>query len=132
MCKRALERTIAPDTKLADRDIVRSWISECAAEIRSARQLTLNTAWKIEMYGWREARQEISMIKFLVANAMLKVLDRAIQVHDGLGMTDDTTLAWFWRHERAARIYDGADEVHKISLARRILRDIEKNGRWQI
>jgi alkylation response protein AidB-like acyl-CoA dehydrogenase len=63
---------------------------------------------------------------------MLKVLDRGIQVHGGLGMTDDTPIAWFWRHERAARIYDGADEVHKISLAKRILRDIEKNGKWQL
>jgi alkylation response protein AidB-like acyl-CoA dehydrogenase len=132
MCERAMERTIAPDTKLADKDIVRMWIAECAAEIRSARLLTLNTAWKIERYGWREARQEISMIKFLVAKAMLNVLDRAIQVHGGLGVTDDTVLAWFWRHERAARIYDGADEVHKISLARRILRDVAENGSWQV
>jgi acyl-CoA dehydrogenase len=132
MCERAMERTVAPGTKLAEKDIVRAWIAECAAEIRAARLLTLNTAWKIEKYGWREARQEISMIKFLVANAMLKVLDRAIQVHGGLGMTDDTVLAWFWRHERAARIYDGADEVHKISLARRILVDIEKTGRWEV
>ena len=132
MCERAMSRTIAPDTKLADKDIVRTWISECAAEIRAARLLTLHTAWKVEKYGWREARQEISMIKFLVADAMLKVLDRGIQVHGGLGMTDDTPIAWFWRHERAARIYDGADEVHKISLARRILRDIEKHGKWQV
>jgi acyl-CoA dehydrogenase len=132
MCERAMARTIAPGTKLADKDIIRSWISECAADIRAARLLTLHTAWKIERYGWREARQEISMIKFLVAKAMLEVLDRAIQVHGGLGMTDDTVLAWFWRHERGSRIYDGADEVHKISLAKRILRDIEKHGRWKL
>ena len=62
------------------------------------------------------------MIKFLVAGAMQRVVDRALQVHGGLGMTDDTLLAFFYRHERAARIYDGPDEVHKISLARRILR----------
>jgi alkylation response protein AidB-like acyl-CoA dehydrogenase len=132
MCERAMARTIAPGTKLADKDIIRSWISECAANIRAARLLTLHTAWTIEKYGWREARQEISMIKFLVAKAMLEVLDRAIQVHGGLGMTDDTVLAWFWRHERGSRIYDGADEVHKISLAKRILRDIEKHGRWKL
>jgi alkylation response protein AidB-like acyl-CoA dehydrogenase len=132
MCERAMSRTIAPGTTLADKDIIRSWISECAADIRAARLLTLHTAWTIEKYGWQEARQEISMIKFLVAKTMLDVLDRALQVHGGLGMTDDTVLAWFWRHERGSRIYDGADEVHKISLAKRILRDIEKHGRWKL
>jgi alkylation response protein AidB-like acyl-CoA dehydrogenase len=65
------------------------------------------------------------MIKFVVANVMQKVIDRAIQVHGGLGMTDDTILAHFYRHERAARIYDGADEVHKVSLARRLLKEYE-------
>jgi alkylation response protein AidB-like acyl-CoA dehydrogenase len=62
------------------------------------------------------------MIKFVVANTMNRVVDRALQVHGGLGMTDDTILAFFYRHERAARIYDGADEVHKTNLAKRILR----------
>jgi len=84
--------------------------------------MVLNTAWKIEKLGWKEAREDISMIKFVTANTMQKVIDHALQVHGGLGMTDDTMLAFFYRHERAARIYDGADEVHKLSLARRILR----------
>jgi len=123
MCDRANSRTIAPGKVLGDRDIVRSWISESAAEISAARLMTLHTAWKIEQLGWREARQDISMIKFTVANTMQLVIDRALQVHGGLGMTDDTMLAYFFRHERAARIYDGADEVHKISLAKRILRE---------
>jgi acyl-CoA dehydrogenase len=121
MCKRAGSRTIAPGKVLGDRDIVRAWIAESAAEIRAARLMTLHTAWLIENRGWREARQDISMIKFTVANTMQRVIDRALQVHGGLGMTDDTLLAYFFRHERAARIYDGADEVHKISLAKRIL-----------
>ena len=123
MCDRANSRTIAPGKVLGDRDIVRAWISESAAEISAARLMTLHTAWKIEKLGWREARQDISMIKFTVANTMQRVIDRALQVHGGLGMTDDTLLAFFFRHERAARIYDGADEVHKISLAKRILRE---------
>ena len=72
--------------------------------------------------GVKESRQDISLIKFMVANTMQKVIDRALQVHGGLGMTDDTIISFFYRHERAARIYDGADEVHKLSLARRILR----------
>jgi alkylation response protein AidB-like acyl-CoA dehydrogenase len=123
MCKRANSRTIAPGKVLGDRDIVRSWIADSAAEINAARLMTLHTAWRIERFGWRAARQDISMIKFTVANTMQRVVDRARQVHGGLGMTDDTLLAFFFRHERAARIYDGADEVHKISLAKRIMRD---------
>ncbi len=123
MCARANSRIIAPGEVLGERDIVRSWIADSAAEIQAARLMTLHTAWKIEQRGWREARQDISMIKFTVANTMQRVIDRALQVHGGLGMTDDTLLAFFFRHERAARIYDGADEVHKISLAKRILRE---------
>ena len=122
MCKRALERTIAPGQTLADKEIIQAWIAECAAEIAAARALTLHTAWKIERHGFKEAREDISMIKFLVAGAMQRVVDRALQVHGGLGMTDATPLAFFFRHERAARIYDGPDEVHKLALARRILR----------
>jgi alkylation response protein AidB-like acyl-CoA dehydrogenase len=121
MCERAVSRPISPDETLADKDIVRAWIAECHADIQAARMLTLHTAWKIERFGWKEARQDISMIKFVVAGAMQKVVDRALQIHGGLGMTDDTILAFFFRHERAARIYDGPDEVQKLSLARRIL-----------
>ena len=121
LCARAVSRRISADETLADKDIVKTWVAECAAEIQAARLLTLHTAWKIDRLGWKEARQDISMIKFVVANTMQKVVDRALQVHGGLGMTDDTPLAFFFRHERAARIYDGPDEVQKLSLARRIL-----------
>jgi alkylation response protein AidB-like acyl-CoA dehydrogenase len=120
MCDRAATRPIAPGKVLGDRDIVRAWISESAAEIRAARLMTLHAAWLIDNRGWREAAQDISMIKFTVANTMQRVIDRALQVHGGLGMTDDTLLAFFFRHERAARIYDGADEVHKIAAAKQI------------
>jgi alkylation response protein AidB-like acyl-CoA dehydrogenase len=123
LCARASTRVIGPGETLADKDIVRAWIAESAAEIAAARLLVLHTAWKITNLGWREARQNISMIKFVVANTMQRVVDRALQVHGGLGMTDDTLLAFFFRHERAARIYDGPDEVHKISLAKRILKE---------
>ena len=122
MCRRAVSRTMAPGQTLADKEIVQAWIAESRAEIDAARALTLQTAWTIEQKGWREAREEISAIKFLVAGALQRVVDRALQVHGGLGMLDDTPLAFFFRHERAARIYDGADEVHKLALARRILR----------
>jgi alkylation response protein AidB-like acyl-CoA dehydrogenase len=123
LCGRAATRVIGPGETLADKDIVRAWIAESAAEIAAARLLVLHTAWKIAAVGWRESRQDVSMIKFVVANAMQQVVDRALQVHGGLGMTDDTLLAFFYRHERAARIYDGPDEVHKISLAKRILKE---------
>ena len=121
MCSRAVRRPMGPDTVLADKEIVQGWIAECAAEIQAARLLVLHTAWKIDRSSWKEAREDISMIKFLTAAAMQRVVDRALQVHGGLGMTDDTLIAFFYRHERAARIYDGPDEVHKLSLAKRIL-----------
>jgi alkylation response protein AidB-like acyl-CoA dehydrogenase len=87
--------------------------------------MVLNAAWKMDREGAKAARREISLIKFVVANTMQRVVDRALQVHGGLGMTDDTVLAFFYRHERAARIYDGADEVHKVSAARQILKGYE-------
>ncbi len=123
MCRRANERVIAPGGKtLATRQTVQNWVAESAAEIQAARLLTLYAAWRIDTVGAKEARDDISIIKWVVANTMNIVVDRALQVHGGLGMTDDTILAFFYRHERAARIYDGADEVHKTSFARRVLK----------
>jgi alkylation response protein AidB-like acyl-CoA dehydrogenase len=124
MCSRASQRVMTPDGKpLATKQIVQAWIAECAAEIQAARLMTLHAAWKIDTLGAKAARYDISFIKFFVANVMQKVVDRALQVHGGLGMTDDTMIAWFYRHERAARIYDGADEVHKVAVAKRIVAD---------
>jgi len=123
MCRRAARRVISMDGKtLATRQIIQAWIAESAAEIQAARLMTLHAAWKIETLGVKAARDDISLIKFYVADVLQKVVDRALQVHGGLGMTDDTILAFFYRHERAARIYDGADEVHKMSVAKRILK----------
>jgi len=124
MCKRANERVIAPDGRtLATRQTIQNWVAESASEIRAAKLMTLYAAWQIDNVGTKEARDDISMIKFVVANTMQRVVDRALQVHGGLGMTDDTILAYYYRHERAARIYDGADEVHKATVAKRILRN---------
>lgn len=123
MCQRANSRVISPSGKtLASRQTIQNWVAESAAELAAARLMTLNSAWQIDTVGASAARDSISMIKFVVANTMGRIVDRALQVHGGLGMTDDTILAWFFRHERAARIYDGADEVHKTSLAKRILK----------
>jgi acyl-CoA dehydrogenase len=126
MCSRASKRIIAPDGRtLATKQIIQSWIAECAAEIQAARLMTLNAAWTIETQGAKVARYDISFIKFYVAGILQKVIDKALQVHGGMGMTDDTIIAYFYRHERAARIYDGADEVHKMAVAKRILRGYE-------
>jgi alkylation response protein AidB-like acyl-CoA dehydrogenase len=123
MCERANERSIASDgSTLADRQVIQHWAAELQAEIRGARLQTLHAAWVIDELGAKAARDEISAIKFSVAKTMLQAVDTAIQVHGALGVTDDTVLAYWYRHERAARIYDGADEVHKTSLGRRILR----------
>ncbi len=129
MCARANYRVIdANGETLADRQAIQHWVAELDAEIRGARLQTLHAAWMIDRYGAKAARDEISAIKFSVANTMLKAVDTAIQVHGALGVTDDTVLAWWYRHERAARIYDGADEVHKTSLGRRILRRHAQKG----
>ncbi len=123
MCRRAASRVISPEgSTLSTRQIVQAWIAESAAEMQAARLMTLHAAWKIENLGVKEAREDISLIKFYVAGVLQRVVDRALQVHGGMGMTDDTILAYFFRHERAARIYDGADEVHKVTVARRIIR----------
>jgi len=126
MCSRASRRIMSPDGRtLATKQIIQSWIAECAAEIQAARLMTLNAAWKIDTLGTKAARYDISFIKFYVAGVLQKVVDRALQVHGGMGMTDDTIIAYYYRHERAARIYDGTDEVHKMSVAKKILKDYE-------
>ena len=121
MCQRAATRELSPGRPLASRQTVQNWIAESRAEIDAARLLVLHTAARIEEVGSHSARNDISMIKFFVAGILQQVLDRAVQTHGALGMTDDTILAWLFRHERAARIYDGPDEVHKSVVARRVL-----------
>lgn len=123
MCRRAVSRRLSSRGYLADQQTVHNWIAESRTEIDAARLMVLNAAWKMDREGAYAARIEISTIKFFVANVLHNVLDRAIQVHGALGMTDDTPLAYWYRHERAARIYDGADEVHKWVVARQILND---------
>ena len=121
MCRRAVTREVAPNTPLATQQTIMNWIAECRVEINAARLLTLSTAHKIDKAGQYAARNEISMIKFYVANVMQRVLDDAIQTHGALGLTDETPLAFWYTHERAARIYDGPDEVHKRAVSRNIL-----------
>ena len=118
MCERAATRLLAPGKPLGSRQIVQEWIAESRAEINASRLLVMQAAEKIEHEGSRAAREDISIIKFYIANVLQKVLDRSIQTHGALGMTDDLVLSHWYRHERAARIYDGPDEVHKSVVAR--------------
>jgi alkylation response protein AidB-like acyl-CoA dehydrogenase len=108
---------------LGQQQLVQAWIAECRADITAARLMVLHTAMNMEQHGQQAVREEISTIKFFVANVLQQVLDKAIQVHGSLGMTDDLILSFWYRHERAARIYDGPDEVHKSVLARKILKE---------
>ena len=122
LCRHALRRELAPGRLLAQQQTVQNWIAESRAEINAARLLVLDAARRIDAEGSKAARIEVSTIKFFVAGVLMRVLDRAIQVHGALGVTDDTVLAYWHRHERGARIYDGPDEVHKSVVARHVLR----------
>ncbi len=122
MCRRALNRDMGDGTRLSDKQIVQMWIAESRAEIDAARLMVLRTARLIDEKGAAHARNEISEIKFFTAKIMLDVVDRAVQTGGAAGITDEFLLSFWYRHERAARIYDGADEVHKMALARSILK----------
>ncbi|MCE7985162.1 MAG: acyl-CoA dehydrogenase [Caldilinea sp. CFX5] len=121
LCRYAVRRKLSSRSVLSDQQTIQNWIAESRAEINAARLLVLQAAWKIDREGAYAARVEISTIKFFVANVLQQVVDRAIQAHGALGMTDDTPLSYWYRHERAARIYDGPDEVHKWVVARQVL-----------
>ncbi|WP_323755960.1 acyl-CoA dehydrogenase family protein [Roseivirga sp.] len=122
MCSRAASRELRDGRMLGHQQTIQNWIAESRAEINASRYMVLHAAQKIDNEGSKAARLEISTIKFYVADVLMKVLDRAIQVHGALGITDDTLLSFWFRHERGARIYDGPDEVHKASLAKAILK----------
>ena len=122
MCKHVASRELAPGRTLGSRQFVQGWIAESRAEINAARLMVLDAAWKIDTLGKAQARTEISLIKFFCANVLNNVIDRALQSLGAAGMTDDFPISGYYRSERAARIYDGADEVHKISAAKQILK----------
>ena len=120
MCKRAVSR-VTFGQPIAMRGNVQDWIAESRIEIEMARLLTLKAAWLMDTVGNRNARTEISAIKVAAPNVALKVLDRAIQVHGGGGVSQDFNLATAYAHLRTLRLADGPDEVHKLSIARREL-----------
>jgi alkylation response protein AidB-like acyl-CoA dehydrogenase len=114
-------RKITNTQVLAQQPLMQAAIAESLAELESARLLVLQTAWRIDNIGFEAAKDSVSLIKFHTANVVQKVIDRSLQSLGALGMTDDTVVSFFYREERAARIYDGADEVHKIVAAKRYL-----------
>jgi len=121
MCRHITHRKIDADKTLATRQIAQAWVAEARAEIDAARLMVMHAAWTIDKKGFQNARDQVSLIKFYVADVMMRLVDRAIQLHGALGITSDTVLAHYYVHERGARIYDGPDEVHKMVVAKRIL-----------
>ena len=121
MCKRANTRW-THGSYLADKANIQEWIADSRIEVDSTRLMILNAAWKMDHEGKRNARNEIAMIKVMAANMLMRVLDRAIQLHGAAGVSDDFPMARFWREGRALRIADGPDEVHRMVIARRELR----------
>ena len=127
MCERAKTR-YAHGSYLAEKGDIQAMIAESAAEIQAARMMTLDAARAID--SGSEARTEISLIKFWGARMLHNVVDRAIQVHGALGVTADTPLEFMYREARYARLYDGPDEVHRMVVARRLVRDPYDGVPW--
>ena len=121
MCERSLYRPVRGGL-LRDKQTVQNWIADSAAEMQAARLMTLHAAWKLDQYGSRAARIDVSLIKFYGAKVLHDVIDRALQLHGGLGYSTDMPLEMLYRYARHARFVDGADEVHRESVARQILR----------
>src|SRR3712207_50025 len=121
MCERAISRETfgAP---VATRANILDWVAESRIDLEMIRLLTLKTAWLIDTVGNKHARTEIASIKVAAPDVALRVLDRAIQVHGGGGVSQDFPLARTYAHLRTLRLADGPDEVHKMTIARRELR----------
>jgi alkylation response protein AidB-like acyl-CoA dehydrogenase len=128
MCEYSLEREVFGG-KLAEKQTIQNWIAESAAEIQACRLMTLDAAHKIDQGS--EARVEVSLIKFYAAKVLNDVIDRAIQTHGARGLTDETPLAAMSMMARGGRIYDGPDEVHKMVVARRILKSFAAGDGWR-
>jgi alkylation response protein AidB-like acyl-CoA dehydrogenase len=127
MCRYANERE-AFGGPLAEKGTVQNWVADSAAGIQACRLLTMDTARRIDEGS--EARVEVALLKVYAANVLVEVIDRAIQVHGARGLTDETPLARMAMHARAARIYDGPDEVHRMTAARRILKSFREGEGW--
>jgi len=123
MCQRATSR-VAFGKPLAEQGVIQDWIAQSELEIEQARLLTLKAAWMIDTLGKKAAQKEIAMIKIVAPAMLTNVVDRAIQVFGGAGVSDDFPLASMWAHGRTLHLVDGPDEVHKRSLARQVIRQL--------
>jgi acyl-CoA dehydrogenase len=121
MCERAVSR-YTHGSHLSDKQTIQNWVADSLAEMTAARLMTLHAAWKMDQSGPSAARVEIAMIKYYGAQVLYNVIDRAIQVHGSLGFSTDLPLEHMYRAARAARIYDGPDEVHRVTVARQVLK----------
>jgi acyl-CoA dehydrogenase len=121
LCERATYREVHGKV-LGQHQTVQNWIADSAAQMQAARLMTLHAAWVMDTQGVAAARTDISLIKFYGAGVLHDVIDRALQAHGSLGYSTDLPLEAMYRFARAARIYDGPDEVHRQSVARQILR----------
>jgi acyl-CoA dehydrogenase len=129
MCERAVSRS-SHGQVLRDHQFVQDHVAESAVGIETARLLTLKAAWTMDTRGESASRAEISMIKYWGAKVALDVIDRAIQLHGSLGYTTEMPLEAMYRHARALRIADGADEVHKVTIARAVLKGARPVEGW--
>jgi acyl-CoA dehydrogenase len=123
MCQRATSR-VAFGKHLSDQGVIQDWIAQSELEIEQARLLTLKAAWIIDTLGKKAAQKEIAMIKIVAPEVMTNVVNRAIQVFGGAGMSDDFPLASMWAHGRTLHLADGPDEVHKRALAKQVIRQL--------
>ena len=121
LCERAVSR-YAHGSTLAEKQTIQNWVADSMAEMQAARLMTLQAAWKMDREGAQAARVEIAMIKYFGAKVLYDVIDRAIQVHGSLGFSCDLPLESMYRAARAARLYDGPDEVHRQTVARQVLK----------
>jgi acyl-CoA dehydrogenase len=121
LCERSVSR-YTHGSYLAEKQTIQNWVADSLAEMTAARLMTLYAAWKMDQVGPANARTEIAMIKYYGASVLYNVIDRAIQVHGSLGFSTDLPLEHMYRAARAARIYDGPDEVHKVTVARQVLK----------
>jgi acyl-CoA dehydrogenase len=124
LCERSLYR-YAHGSTLSQHQTVQNWIADSTAQMQAARLMTLHAAWRMDTEGVAAARRDIALIKFYGAQVLHDVVDRAVQAHGSLGYSTDLPLEAMYRYARAARIYDGPDEVHRASVARQVLRGYE-------
>ena len=122
LCERAVSR-FAHGSMLSEKQTIQNWVADSLAQMQAARLMTLHAAWKMDQLGAAASRVDIAMIKYYGAGVLYDVIDRALQVHGSLGYSSDLPLESMYRAARGARFYDGPDEVHRQTVARRTLKE---------